>query len=232
MSVSTIMHIQTKSWRNCILFKLISWPSQASTGSAFALIIFSDDVALQRNRFELNISWFRKVRPISALHDFQLTWTADSIEPCTTHKYPIDESPVPLESWISWLNRIHFTIGRIILYYSPKTRNLTEVRVFWDLYLPQLRHEPQSWKHSCEWLKTGAVRSLTFDFDLKKKMSVILVFHLCAREQSIWPKSAIFDTKCVRLLVKWKSRYFDVRILHDMLSVCGNRHIASCYFFA
>ena len=52
---------------NCILFKLISWPSQASAGATFGLISFSDAVALQRDRFELNISRSYKVRAIPAL---------------------------------------------------------------------------------------------------------------------------------------------------------------------
>ena len=47
--------------------KRTCWPSQASAGAAFALISFSSAVALQRDRFELNSSRFRKVRAIPAL---------------------------------------------------------------------------------------------------------------------------------------------------------------------
>ena len=66
-SVSTIMLIHRKQWRNCIKLKLITLPIQASADDAFVLISFSDDVDLQRDRFVLNTSRFRKVRAIPAL---------------------------------------------------------------------------------------------------------------------------------------------------------------------
>ena len=156
------------------------------------------------------------------LHDFQLTWSAYSIGPYTTHKYPIDENPVPLESWISWLKRIHFIMGRIILYYSLKTRNLTQVRVFSEpWFAPTLS---QTLESTASLL--GSINACnTFPYTLswlEKKPLLILFSQLCAQHQPILPKSQIFDPKCSRLRVTRKSRYFDVLVLHDALSVCNN----------
>ena len=57
---------------------------------------------------------------------------------------------------------------------------------------------------------------------LEKKPLLILFSQLCAQHQPILPKSQIFDPKCSRLRVTRKSRYFDVLVLHDALSVCNN----------
>ena len=55
--------------------KQTCWPSQARAGAVFAVIRFSDDVALQRDRFELNVLWFCKVWEIHELGNSSWRWT-------------------------------------------------------------------------------------------------------------------------------------------------------------
>ena len=57
---------------------------------------------------------------------------------------------------------------------------------------------------------------------LEKKPLLILFSQQCAQRQPILPKSLILNQNVPDLRVTRKSRYFDVLVLHDALSICNN----------